>query len=719
VTNLLPQTPAPYADETLFPYMLRLSEANCYPDPRYLAYAAGVDRTHWNRPYPSYPASLLAPLVGYEEKVFERMGYRTILGNSLRFKLLDHDMGLRAANALRVERPAFCVQCVREEGYVRGFWDMAPAVVCPRHASLGVDQCLTCGRSLTWYRRGLLKCRCNADLGEVAGAPADRLLVDLMKVLEAKIERSDMPESEIASEFPLSLLEAMPLFDCIRLVEVLGDVGTRYSLKPGEDNVHRVEKVRCAASLLLEWPTRFHSWLESLDSLSGKPVLPKMISRIDTALFRGKKLSEGMRRLKETLNPFLARVRIAASVSNRRVAPARVWRRSQPRGLAHETFRTLSAGLGIHVQTLKLLRERGTYESVVELGKRQQWRRDEITKFGERLLSMAGAIAEATPGTKLKALLALKFRNSEVKVEAVEAVLSGKLPVVGLAGPRPVDLVLDTAVADQWVREMRLREGDGTYSFPEAAAAIGVDMTVIPDAIGLGLLATVQIGDLIRVTGASVEVFLATYQPVVQLAKQLETSATRLVRFIEGRGLQTLCLKRTSGRAEQAILLRKLQPEVSRLWLEEKKRLTDARPRQVCPEAERMSALMAYIDRMKKDGMPLPRRAGHLDKSAIAQACGFSRNEFYVRPELARLLEAACLEEKKRARYGSLDSVDVLRAYLLERRESGLDIPRKANGRPNKLVIAQDCGVPRNVFYKDEKAARMIEAVCRFPAGRE
>jgi hypothetical protein len=718
VPNLLPRTPAPYADETLFPYMLRLSEANCYPDPRYLAYAAGVDRTHWNGPYPSYPATLLAPLVGYEEKIFERMGYRTILGNSLRFKLLDHDMGLRAANVLRVERPAFCIQCVKEAGYVRALWDMAPAVACPRHASLGVDHCLTCGRLLTWYRRGLLKCRCNADLGEMAGVPADRLLVDLMKFLEAKIERSDMQAIEIASEFPVSLLEAMPLFDCLRLVEVLGDVGTKYSLKRGEDNVHRVEKVRCAASLLLEWPTRFHGWLESRDSLGGRPILPKVMSRIDIALFRGKKVSEGMRRLKETLNPLLARARIAASVANRKVA-VRERARSQPSRPAHETFRALSAGLGVHVQTLKLLRARGTYKSVVELGKRQQWRRDEITKFGQRLLSMAGAVAEPAPGTKLKALLALKFRNPDVKAEAVEAVLSGKLPVIGLAGPQPVDLVLDAAVADQWVREMRLREGDGTYSFPEAAAAIGVDMTVIPDAISIGLLATVQIGDLIRVTGASVEVFLATYQPVIQLAKQLETTATQLVRFIDGRGLQTLCLKRTSGRAEQAIFLRKLQPEVSRLWLEEKKRFADARPLQVCPEAERMSALTAYVDRTKKDGMPLPRRAGHLDKSAVAQACGFSRNEFYVRPELARLLAEACLEEKKRARYGSLDAVDVLRAYLLERRESGLGIPRKANGRPNKLLIAHDCGVSRNVFYKDEVAARMIEAECRVPGVKE
>jgi hypothetical protein len=45
------------------------------------------------------------------------------------------------------------------------------------------------------------------------------------------------------------------------------------------------QKVRRAAKLLLEWPTGFHGWLESVDSLSGKTILPKVISRIDVALF--------------------------------------------------------------------------------------------------------------------------------------------------------------------------------------------------------------------------------------------------------------------------------------------------------------------------------------------------------------------------------------------------------------------------------------------------
>jgi hypothetical protein len=335
-----------------------------------------------------------------------------------------------------------------------------------------------------------------------------------------------------------------------------------------------------------------------------------------------------MRRLRETLNPMLAQVRCAASQENKGKAMARDIVRSKLVVPARATFRALAAQLGLHVETLKVLRARGTYESVVEVGKRQQWRSAEIAKFGERLLAMAGAMAEPATGTKLKSLLARKFRNPEVKAEAVEAVLSRELLVVGIAGHKPVDLVLDTEVAARWVREMRLREGDGTYSFPGAAAVIGLEMMAIPSAIRAGLLATVQVGDLTRVTGASVETFLATYLPVVLLADRLETTAIRLVRFIDGKGLQVLSLKRTGQRGEQAVLLRNLQPEVSRLWLEDKRRVADAHSPQVCPEPQRVAALVKYIEQMKKEGQPLPRRAWHLDKSKIAQTCGFSRNEF-------------------------------------------------------------------------------------------
>jgi hypothetical protein len=221
----LPRTPSPHANEALFAYMLRLSEANSYRSPRYLAYTANVPRTHWLLPYPSYPSKMLAPLIGGHEEALDRMGYNAIVGNTVHIKLLDHDLGRHATALMRLRMPALCVECVKVDGYIRAFWDLAAAVACPRHGRLAVEHCQTCDKPLTWYRPGLLTCRCNADIGVVTCSVADELLIDLMRVLEAKIERRPLIECRVACPFPLRSFEAMPLYDLLRVIQVLGEAG--------------------------------------------------------------------------------------------------------------------------------------------------------------------------------------------------------------------------------------------------------------------------------------------------------------------------------------------------------------------------------------------------------------------------------------------------------------------------------------------------------------
>ena len=213
----LSRTPAPRPDESLFAYLLRLSQANAYLTPRYIAYTANVARTHWMRPYPAYPAMDLAPLVGGHEVVLKRISYRTEVGHSIRYKLLDHELGRNQRGLLRLMAPAFCVECAKEEGYIRAFWDLAAAVACPRHRRPATHQCATCHQPLKWYRPGILRCQCSGDLVTPALAYIDALLVDLMKVLEAKIHRRPLAACVGAAQLPLSNLEEMRLLICFEL----------------------------------------------------------------------------------------------------------------------------------------------------------------------------------------------------------------------------------------------------------------------------------------------------------------------------------------------------------------------------------------------------------------------------------------------------------------------------------------------------------------------
>jgi hypothetical protein len=683
--------------------MLRLSEANSYRSPRYLSYTANVPRTHWLLPYPSYPSKMLAPLIGGHEEALERMGYNTIVGNAVHSKLLDHDLGRHTTALMRLRMPALCVECVKEDGYIRAFWDLAAAVACPRHGRLAVEQCQTCDKPLSWYRPGLLTCRCNADIGVATSSLADELLIDLMKLLEAKIERRPLIEAQVASQFPLRSFEVMPLYDFLRVIQVMGEAGDFRGSVGDKSNARGADAVRLAASLLLDWPRHLASWLESIDCSHGLPVGNRVINRIVAALFRRKPLSEGLQQLKDALSPLL-RARKTLVHTSASTAESRHGKNEDAAACHNSsTFRMAVARLGIPPSTLNLLRSRGSYQSEVERRRRQPWRPAEIEAFGHRLLALSAGRGGSPDGVKLKALLARKYRNAVVKAELVEAVLRGVLPVVGLDGDKPADLLLEAGAVERWVNEARLREGKGTITIAEAAREIDLSPPAIPTAIRVGLLDVVVVDESTRVTRASVDRFRERYVPLVQLARRLNTSSSRLVRFVERRGMQVIRLTRAGEcDAEQPIMLRESQSRVEGLWAEEIAREAAEQKTRVNPGPERSATLAAYLKTMKAKGIRLP------DKSKIARACGFQRNEFYMRPELARQLDLALEEQQLRGGQANLEPIERLRTYLENLSTSGGQIPLWG-GKPKLQAIASACGIDRNIFYKDPEARLMVD----------
>jgi hypothetical protein len=311
---------------------------------------------------------------------------------------------------------------------------------------------------------------------------------------------------------------------------------------------------------------------------------------------------------------------------------------------------------------------------------------------------------------KLETLLGLKFRNQAAKADLVEAVLWGKLPVVGLDGDKPSDLLLNRVEADRWIREIRVREGGGTYSFPQAARQIGLDSAVIPAALKAGLLEGTKVGELIRIPVASVARFQELYVAVVHISVQLKRSVRRLTRFIERNGLNVIYLARTGSGITQPVILRETQARIEELWNEE--RAKEAARKRVPPadlERDRMATLTKYLQRMKARDKALPRHGGKFDRSAIARACGFHRNDFYGRSELTKLLVDADVAEQKEKGLELLKPIEVLRSYLAECHRTRKSIPRTPNGKPNKLAIAIACSIDRKIFYKDAVARGLID----------
>jgi len=195
----------------------------------------------------------------------------------------------------------------------------------------------------------------------------------------------------------------------------------------------------------------------------------------------------------------------------------------------------------------------------------------------------------------------------------------------------------------------------------------------------------------------------------VQLAPRFNTSVRRLTRFVERHGIRVTNLIRAGkSYAEQPIIHRESLPKVEALWAEEQAQKAAGRSPLVHPGPERSIAFAAYLHDMNAKGEPLPRRAGQLDKSKIARACGFNRNEFYVRPGLAKLLDDAVLEEQSRAGLASFKPIDLLRTYLEECSHPGKRIPRYGS-RPNRRAIAKTCGFDRDEFNKDPALAKLLD----------
>jgi AraC-like DNA-binding protein len=272
-----------------------------------------------------------------------------------------------------------------------------------------------------------------------------------------------------------------------------------------------------------------------------------------------------------------------------------------------------------------------------------------------------------------------------------------------LDGDQPADLLLEAGAVERWIREARLREGKGTITIAEAAREIGLSPPAIPAAIREGLLDAAVVDESTRVTLASVDRFRERYVPLAQLARRLNTSSSRLVRFVQRHGMQVIRLTRDGEcDAEQPIMLRDSQSRVEGLWAVEIAREAAEQKTRVNPGPERSAALAAYLKTMKTKGRRLP------NKSKIARACGFQRNEFYMRPELARQLDLAREEQQLRAGQAYLEPIERLRTYLKDLGTSGGQIPLWG-GKPKLQAIASACGIDRNIFYKDPEARLMID----------
>jgi hypothetical protein len=168
---------------------------------------------------------------------------------------------------------------LQEEGYVQSHWDLAYMVACPVHHRPAMSHCPGCKSPLSWFRRGLLVCRCGARLLDTPLARLAEAELDLLDLLRRKVLRLDPVEYATLGTAASDLFR-MNLRSIIVLMQVLSKHYSSHITFDKSDDPSAV--VRNAAQVLSDWPNNFYRLLKAI----GESATQKLAAHSVTQQFR-------------------------------------------------------------------------------------------------------------------------------------------------------------------------------------------------------------------------------------------------------------------------------------------------------------------------------------------------------------------------------------------------------------------------------------------------
>ena len=209
----LPRHPDPRETESLWGYILRVTQSNGFRRPWAVLERAGMEQ--FEARGASIDVATLAAVTGKHQVRLRCIAYESDTGTRS-YALLGHSLPRKA---LELELPHMCPECVKSLGFIEAHWDLAIMTACPVHLRSAVQGCAVCRGKLRWFRPDLLHCRCGARIDTTCGIPITTEEGDLLEVIRAKV-LGLLPLINGSSGMPLSDLWQLELRDLLRLVNV-------------------------------------------------------------------------------------------------------------------------------------------------------------------------------------------------------------------------------------------------------------------------------------------------------------------------------------------------------------------------------------------------------------------------------------------------------------------------------------------------------------------
>jgi hypothetical protein len=606
-TALLVRHPAPFPTESLFGYILRLSEENGYTTPWSLLLLAQMGQ-HETRTTGMQVAKL-AQVCNRPQAELQPISYRWPGDHPRSCRLLGH---LLIPRELVVNKPKLCPECVAEQGFIEAHFDLVLMTGCPLHRRSLLSSCPGCMKPLRWFRPALLECQCgtslrNVSLPALSGAEAELLDIIRRKALGLAAA------TEYDSGLPSSHLQAMNLRALLSLITILGNRRLVAENYPDRTDRHRL--VLAAAQVLAHWPNNFFCLLraigEGLPMSSARGVSRGEFRGIYSSLFKQKWITPTehadflrlafldfmtnhwggsivdkklMRRLRTGQSErFISQAafarrygmdsRTAARVledkgvpsttfpwgnSERKLIDSAAVRLSRAQPGKIYRLRQAAAKIGISSALLKRLRANGDFEVNHFSRTKPGFHELDIEAFIQKLSGLAPSVNAVDLPLRKCITFAIVARgwygSVEAKANIVRAVLSGELPVVGNVDGTVEGLLIPYEEFQRFGNDARARTNGNTRTPSEAAQHLECDPGSIPGLVGLELLRGRQTPKGLRLTEQSIAEFKKQYVSLASIAKTIGTSSRALMSFCEKRGIPIVVAQKECQKRQQAFV---------------------------------------------------------------------------------------------------------------------------------------------------------------------
>lgn len=255
-------TPSPSAGESLPGFILKTAELNGYDSPMKLLHYAGMNDNEARSARP--PLDKLAALFGKTAGQLKEAGLDCANdGQSRRHLQLQGQM--IPFMFTRTKHAGVCLECVKEHGFIEAFHEIKYALACPKHQVKVISHCHRCQKELTWYRQGLTKCSCGADLSEVLPETCtDLSVLALLDILRAKLMQQVLNQEQMkACGFPIEAIEQLSIQT---LLSMIYRFGLFHDKQDNQSSTNMLDvdwqALTSTANVLTDWPHRFHDYLE-------------------------------------------------------------------------------------------------------------------------------------------------------------------------------------------------------------------------------------------------------------------------------------------------------------------------------------------------------------------------------------------------------------------------------------------------------------------------